>query len=117
MELVAAPITPTHARRALRCWLEQHGCPAQRRDEVLLVVTELVTNAVVHARSDVVLDASRRDGRVRVVVGDREPSPPTVRPTAGPDGGFGLLVVAALAEDWGWAVTATGKQVWVEFIC
>lgn len=114
VELEAAPIAPRRARRVLGAWLEQQGCPDQSRDKVFLVVTELVTNAVMHARSDVVIEASRRDGRVRVVVGDQKPSPPTIRAAAGPDGGFGLRVVQALTDDWGWTATDTGKQVWTE---
>ena len=82
-------------------------------DDTLVVITELVQNAVEHsgAGGDLVL-TTRADG-VLVEVLDGSPEQPMVLP---PDprrvGGRGLLLVAALAQDWGSRPVGAGKIVW-----
>ena len=103
---------PREARHALRDWLTTVSCPEQLRDDILLVVSELVTNAVVHARSDPIVVAMFDDGRLRIEVHDQASgSPPIVTSSAGPDGGFGIRLVAALSDAWGWTPTESGKRV------
>ena len=108
---------PREARHALRDCLATVACPEQLREDMLLVVSELVTNAVVHGRSDPIVVAMFDDGRLRIEVHDDDRSPPTVTPSSGPDGGFGIRLVAALSDAWGWAHTESGKRVWVEALC
>ena len=124
--------TPRGARLARRlasqqmdAWGWPYGSPAN--DAVELVVAELAANAVTHGRvpgRDAGLCLTRIDGtrRIRVEVsdvrGERLPSPaPGGRPDA--DGGRGLALVAALAEDWGVAprAGAPGKTVWAVVSC
>jgi two-component sensor histidine kinase len=95
------------------------GCSSERRHGLLLVVSELVTNAVVHARSAPEVVATQWSRRVRVEVYDNDVSPPVVRDPSTLDsgGGFGLAMVAALSDRWGWEPTATGKRVWAEAPC
>jgi anti-sigma regulatory factor (Ser/Thr protein kinase) len=81
--------------------------------EATLMVSELVTNAVVHARTDCMLVAEHRDQVLRVEVFDLDFS--DVRPGSGGPGaetGRGLMIVGALATDWGVTQHPTGKSVW-----
>jgi anti-sigma regulatory factor (Ser/Thr protein kinase) len=110
---------PSTARQAVSDWLNALGCSSERLHELLLVVSELVTNAVVHARSAPEVVASQWRRRVRFEVYDDDASPPVVRApsTLRDAGGFGLAMVAALSERWGWDPTPTGKRVWAEAPC
>ncbi|MEU6348764.1 ATP-binding protein [Streptomyces sp. NPDC047072] len=91
-----------------------------RQDDVLLCVSELATNALLHGvppnrcfRLSLTLAA---DGVLQVEVHDSGPG--DVRtPTPGPDDerGRGLLLVAALADKWGVREREPGKVVWCEF--
>jgi hypothetical protein len=79
-----------------------------------LVVSELVTNAIQHANTDIDVILAGDGARLRVGVRDRNPAPPVTRVTA-PDasGGRGLRVVQALARGSGALPTVDGgKFVW-----
>jgi anti-sigma regulatory factor (Ser/Thr protein kinase) len=83
-----------------------------------LVVSELVTNAVVHAASAVDITLSRADGRVQIMVQDAGARGHTAAHTADPEsqllGGRGLLLVERMTRAWGvLPVTSGGKSVWV----
>jgi anti-sigma regulatory factor (Ser/Thr protein kinase) len=105
------------ARRAV------HGLdgavPASARDDVLLLVTELVTNAVRHGgvgadRSvDVRFERSQHRVRVEVVEPgtDFAPARPRVREAPG---GWGLILVDRIADRWGVSSTSSGTCVWFE---
>jgi DNA-binding NarL/FixJ family response regulator len=83
--------------------------------DVTLVVSELASNAVFHAKSDfeVRLDVGR--SAIRVEVHDRGNGVPQPRaPGADEVGGRGLLIVGALATVWGTESTSNGKCVWAE---
>ena len=82
-------------------------------DDAVLLTSELVTNAVVHARSRVGLVVAVADGLAEVGVSDSSPALPTSRSTTwAAEGGRGLVLVEMLAREWGSAHTDTGKQVW-----
>jgi anti-sigma regulatory factor (Ser/Thr protein kinase) len=117
---------PRLARDALRAWLA--GDDLHQLDlEVLLVASELVTNAVLHARTDLELSYDAEEGRVEVGVRDHDarplrptlpPSPVTSSETSWPVlalGGRGLAIVAAMADEWGVTETQDGKQVWARW--
>ncbi|MFJ6378584.1 ATP-binding protein [Kitasatospora sp. NPDC092039] len=108
------------SRRALVSW---HWLPAadeERRaaaEDVLLMVSELVTNACLHAPGGPLELRLHWDGdRLRVEVEDASPVPPRLRPFAGPGrpGGHGLRVVDRLAAAWGSRPEGGGKLVWLE---
>jgi anti-sigma regulatory factor (Ser/Thr protein kinase) len=87
--------------------------------DLLLVVSELVTNAVRHGpdRGPIHLEV-RRDGVVRVEVQDQgegfeRPARPPPRPEF-PTGGFGLTVVDRLATGWGITRSGSTTMVWAE---
>lgn len=83
--------------------------------DVVLVASELVGNAVIHAaqRDDLDVVWEFDDGSVIVRVGDSSDVPPRPRQAA-PDAGNGrgLAIVAAVAAEWGVHRLARGKQVW-----
>ena len=86
-------------------------------DDAELLVTELATNALLHARSAFTVEVSRDDGRLRICVVDGSPVAPRVR-SHGADAttGRGLQLVQALSAAWGVQPLATGKTVWVELL-
>jgi anti-sigma regulatory factor (Ser/Thr protein kinase) len=90
--------------------------PAAVLQVAQLLTTEVVTNAVVHGTGAVLFRALCRGNLLRVEVGDAGPGlprrvqPDGVRRT----GGRGLLILAALAADWGVERWDGGKTVWFE---
>ena len=102
-----------HATRAaLIAWQLAHV------DEVAaLLVSELVTNAVRHAKGiDVVtvnLHAGRTWLRIEVQDTDRQWPQPRI-PDRHDESGFGFILVDALASNWGVRETEAGKAVWAE---
>jgi anti-sigma regulatory factor (Ser/Thr protein kinase) len=125
---------PTHAiKRALgarteaaaeaRRAISELPLPQEAREELALVVSELVNNAVLHADSadgDALrLKVRLRSGRIRVEVRDNGPgfdsSPPYGHEGLAP-GGRGLEIVAALSETWGVVRRRGGCTVWCEVL-
>jgi anti-sigma regulatory factor (Ser/Thr protein kinase) len=85
-----------------------------RHDDVVLVVSELVTNAVRYGYGVPVLRLSGTSAHVRVEVTDDNPTlpkPGTPRPAGG---GWGLNLIQTLAADWGAVRRNGGKVVWCE---
>lgn len=82
----------------------------------LLLTSELVTNAVVHCRSEVELIVEPTPLGVRVAVHDRDVEHlPVLRERGGcEEGGRGIFLVAALAGRWGAEPVTSGKWVWFE---
>ena len=93
----------------------QWGCGSL--DDVLLVFSELVTNAVTHAGSAESVLVRLDDTAVTVVVEDASASSPQMRVGGDASGGFGLRLVDQLATEWGWEQTDTGKKVWANVPC
>ena len=84
-------------------------------DDCTLVVTELATNAVSHAGSDVTVSLSHRGDVVRLEVGDASAAPPSMRERdLDAPGGRGLQLVSVIAGDWGHVPTGGGKLVWAD---
>ena len=105
---------PGLARRALRRWMAGVAGTDELVDDATLVVSEAVTNAVVHACSAprLVVDVVRI--RLRIEVHDTSREPPVMRGSSAAVGGRGLRILAAVADAWGWSMTSTGKLVWTE---
>lgn len=110
------PRTPEAASIARR-WLESRydgNLADAALQNMKLVVSELVNNAVLHGIGDIRMSVTLAEGRMRVTVEDEGVnSPPimTVQPRPG-SGGFGLRVVDALAVAWG--VRDGASHVWVD---
>jgi anti-sigma regulatory factor (Ser/Thr protein kinase) len=107
-------VAPRLARHFVIETLKQWGLD-QSTFRPALIVSELATNAVLYGVNEFVVALSRRGDTVRVTVSDPEVALPAPR-TAGPAerGGRGLLLVAALSDNWGFDRTADGKLVWAE---
>ncbi|MGW3141178.1 ATP-binding protein [Streptomyces sp. NPDC001139] len=100
------PEAAADARHIARTYLNAWSIAPNDEDAVLLVVSELVTNAVEHALAPVHLHLhrTRADGRVWVGVSDGGPAPRDgtwTRSCTPAEHGRGLTVVAALAEHHG----------------
>jgi anti-sigma regulatory factor (Ser/Thr protein kinase) len=91
---------PALARAFLREILA--GWPAGgHQDDALVVVDELVANAVLHAGTEIELRFALQDDRLGIAVADRAPSRPNVtRPGEVAESGRGMLLVEALARSW-----------------
>lgn len=91
------------------------SCPDALTDRAALLVSELVTNAILHGRGrpQVTIDLSPEV--VRVSVGDDSPTLPR-RPEIATDStsGRGLAMVEAFADAWGVEPDGEGKRVWFE---
>lgn len=103
-----------HARtwtaQVCRRWHADRLC-----DDVVLVVNELVSNAIRHAGTELLVELSGAYGAVLVTVTDQSTEPVRARPAAGRDeGGHGLLLVEALSSRWGVTMLPFGKRVWAE---
>ncbi|WP_328753499.1 SpoIIE family protein phosphatase [Streptomyces sp. NBC_00285] len=110
------PQASGHARRFTRRVLRGWGVRNGALDTALLVVSELVTNALVHTDGQVRLDLTLVSRRLRVSVADASPRTP-VKPTDigwEATGGRGVLLVEAVSAAWGTVPVSGGKQVWSE---
>lgn len=120
---------PAAARRFVRDALCDWGMPLASVDDVVLLSSELVTNAVVHAGTAVQFGCRREGGTLVVEVADHHPTRAVETRGGGEDGGpgpyerdvrdvrdghqgHGLRLVAALAEEWGVSYRRDGKTVW-----
>ncbi|OBB96494.1 hypothetical protein A5782_05005 [Mycobacterium sp. 852002-40037_SCH5390672] len=86
-------------------------------DDAALIVTELATNAIVHANSAFRVVMSPAPVGVRFAVEDASQSRPQVR-HAGPyePGGRGIALIAKIAHQWGCDVSPVGKTVWADVL-
>lgn len=103
--------TPATARAFARDAIRQAAVDTNA-DLVALVVSELVTNAVVHGRGDVSVDVVVADDGVRVEVADGDPLMSPARPAGDGETGRGLLLVSKVAQRWGVRREPAGKVVW-----
>jgi anti-sigma regulatory factor (Ser/Thr protein kinase) len=95
--------------------LADDGVEASVIELAVLLVSELVTNAIVHARGTICLTVHTDANWVRVEVQDLGRGRPVLRPaTQDQLEGRGLQVVDKLATDWGTERRATHKVVWFE---
>ncbi|MFE8993428.1 ATP-binding protein [Streptomyces collinus] len=115
------PLARDFTRQALYAWGWLPAASADQRaaaEDVLLVVSELVTNACLHAGGPDQLRITCDNKVIRVEVADRgtgQPSPRTPH-RAGRPGGHGMFIVQRLCLDWGVVRTpgVSGKTVWAE---
>lgn len=111
-ELTSASVARRFVQRVLADW-----SLSDMEDAATLAVSELVTNALVHAGTDAVLQLRQRHGRLRISVSDQAGDVLT-RPRDADDeatNGRGLALVAAVASRWGTDQHGDGgKTVWLE---
>lgn len=102
-------------RRELREFLRHRSGPEQVEAAELLL-SELVTNALIHTRHGAVVTATATPAALRVEVQDFEADLPAPYVPNADDGthGRGLILVRSLADAWGVEARALGKVVWFE---
>lgn len=110
----AVPAAREFTRRALKDW----GV-ADRVDDIMVCVSELATNAVLHGvppgrgfRLHLRLDAY---GLLRIELHDSGSGEPRIPAAADDESGRGLILVEALSDKWGVGPRHPGKIVWCEF--
>lgn len=103
------------ARRFLAAALRGWGAMAYR-DDATVLLSELVANAVLHARTDIALCVDLQPDCLRLSVTDHSPRQPVLRHYSDQSTtGRGLTLVGALARRWGVdPVPDGGKTVWAE---
>jgi anti-sigma regulatory factor (Ser/Thr protein kinase) len=117
-DVVARSFAPTvaslHAVRAfvasaLRAWHTN----AYARDAAAVIASELATNAIAHARSPFRISLARTPSTIEIAVRDASDAwPRTQSLNAARLNGRGIVLVGALADDWGTRVEPDGKTVW-----
>ncbi|MGN9820042.1 ATP-binding protein [Streptomyces sp. SD11] len=127
LSIPSDPRAVTVCRRTLRLILTIHGL-IRLTDTAELLATELISNAVCHAKGPAALRLRWRDGVLRIGAWDGDPDPP--QPTtafanaadmadmAESESGRGLTLVQACADVWGWYPLprngSGGKYVWCD---
>lgn len=125
LEVGADPAEVGRARRWARSRLDGSGIKVDDSvaETLILLISELVTNAVVHTGCPAVLrmlfgpsgPGGAEAGTVRVEVADTSDRPPRPRHAEGDDtNGRGLELVDGLADRWGWQPEGAGKSIWCE---
>ncbi|MDL5202210.1 ATP-binding protein [Streptomyces sp. ALI-76-A] len=122
LEIRPDPAEVGRARRWARSRLAGSGIEADEplAETLILLVSELVTNAVVHTGCPAVLRLSlppvaAESATVRLEVADRSDRAPVPRCVDGEQtGGRGLALVDGLADRWGWSPEGVGKRIWCE---
>jgi anti-sigma regulatory factor (Ser/Thr protein kinase) len=106
---------PREARQAVTRFLSGAGVP-QLIDEAQLLASELVTNAVRHAKGPITVRAYVADGFLHLQVCDSSADCVPQRREAGTDdeGGRGIELVEKLSNRWGYRVTEHSKIVWLD---
>ncbi|MFH8800448.1 ATP-binding protein [Streptomyces sp. NPDC017936] len=125
LEIRPDPAEVGRARKWARSRLAGSGIGADEAlaETLVLLVSELVTNAVVHTGCPAVLRLSlpccagegAGECTVRLEVADSSDRAPVPRcPGDDATGGRGLALVDGLADRWGWTVEGPGKRIWCE---
>ncbi|MFE2050046.1 ATP-binding protein [Streptomyces sp. NPDC059459] len=125
LEVRPDPSEVGRARRWARSRLAGAGIRADEplAETLVLLVSELVTNAVVHTGRSAVLRLvlpgpvieETQEATVRLEVDDASERAPVPRCVDGEaTGGRGLALVDGLADRWGWSREGGGKRIWCE---
>lgn len=119
-ELVDREAMPSRqARRVLRDLCAESHVSSETTDTALLLLSELITNAVTHGAGNPILEIDLREQHLRITVTDIAPGTPQIQrhgaDPAGTGRGRGLLLVDELSARWGTRrYLPTGKSVWFE---
>ena len=110
--LAPEPRSARTARDFVAQTCSEWGCSHQVH-AATLIASELVTNAVLDARTPLTMSVSRCGSQLRVGVRDHDSKASTPRLVGSDDAaGLGMRVIEALCQDWGVLSAAGGKLVW-----
>lgn len=108
------PPSVRDARRAMTDYSRGHAVPDSLAESAVLAISELVTNAVLHAHTPILVLADYDHGALTLAVQDGEATLPTLLPAdTEREGGRGVAIIDHLAGTWGIQRTVLGKMVWV----
>ncbi|MGH2892377.1 MAG: ATP-binding protein [Solirubrobacteraceae bacterium] len=118
LELAPGPGAPAQARAAIAEFSENQGLPTDTLATIMLLVSELVTNAVIHPEvqppADISVLARLAGAMIRVEITDQGSGfTPQERDPARTDGGYGLYLLDKAAARWG-VDRREGTTVWFE---
>lgn len=115
--LAAESASASRARDFVRKHLGEHDL-AFLEGSLLVVVSELASNAVQHARTGFTVNLSHDGGAVLLAVRDDSAAEPILRPSSGTrTRGRGLMIVDQLTDDWGVEQgRGDAKSVWARFL-
>lgn len=103
------------AREFVQEFCRRHELPGSTEDDAVLITSELVGNAWLHARSGPRVQIGYQQGVLRIQVSDDSNRQPVLRESAALDrNGRGVLLMDALAHRWGVDQLPVGKTVWFE---
>jgi anti-sigma regulatory factor (Ser/Thr protein kinase) len=110
------PSSPRAARRFLAALLASWRMPEMLEGDAALLLSELATNAVLHARSPFTVIVRYDGANLVIEVGDGSQAQPRMRLTDMSDapGGRGLMLIDTIAPRWGILPTTKGKRVWFQ---
>jgi len=116
LQLPHTPESVRRARRTITAFLDPSDVPGAVVDDLVLLVSELVTNAVVHAGSPAAVRLDADVERIKVAVADRDATraPTMADPDPASSSGRGVRLVDRLATRWGVEPHSEGKVVWFE---
>jgi anti-sigma regulatory factor (Ser/Thr protein kinase) len=115
LDLREDPRAARTARQATTTVLAGWSVEAETVDTAALLVSELVNNAITHAGRPQQLRLRLLTDRIVLEVADPDTTPPRqLAGEPGDEGGRGLLILSALASDWGVRPLGGGKVVWCE---
>jgi anti-sigma regulatory factor (Ser/Thr protein kinase) len=117
-DLPPDPAAVPVARRFVAEAVARGGADGDAIDVSRLLVTELATNAVIHAHSPIRVAVVPSDDRIRVEVRDERSDPidPPCRPEPSAEHGRGLWLVSSLSTAWGVSRDDDGKTIWFEVV-
>jgi signal transduction histidine kinase len=116
LDLAVDPVGVRRARRLAAAFARHEHVDAVS-EALMLVTSELVSNALRYAHSMVTVTLTRHGPSVRVeVADDGEGLPHLDRPSATAPTGRGLLIIDGLASTWGSHPFGDGKVVWAELV-
>src|SRR5215468_4673921 len=113
-----APASAGTVRRCLAFELHEAGFSADLSDDIVLITTELLNNAILHARPlpnghiEVDWDLTPGQARVQVVDGGGVEEPHVTRARSDETTGRGLAIVGHIADAWGVDRSSECRSVW-----
>ena len=117
ISLKQSTTSPGRARERVRLFIEENRL-CEEPEIALLILSELVSNAVMHGAQPIQVVVSGEAGKLRIDVadGDTRVPRPGLHFGDADGGGRGLHIVNALSEQWGTTIHEHGKSVWAEVV-
>src|SRR3954452_3965974 len=110
------PESASRARRFISELCRATRLSAEICETAALLVSELVTNAVIHGKTSATIEVHRPPDSLRISVRDDNPDMPAAgaHPALTAESGRGMQIVSVLADAWGVEQLETGKAIWFE---